>query len=67
MASLADIPDAFLAQEHKPQLIEWLKLLPTTWEEKLRLLTLWSRFTQSTYTQDDVTEITSKGLLTNAR
>jgi hypothetical protein len=63
MASLADIPDAFLAPGLIKPFIEWLKLLPATKETKHELLALWNQHTHGTYTHADIHEIDSTGFL----
>jgi hypothetical protein len=43
MASLADIPPAFMSAEFKLQLIEWLRLLPIPLDQRANLLTMWKQ------------------------
>lgn len=43
MASLADIPDAFLIGGMFDQFIEWLIVIPTTTEIKTELLSIYSK------------------------
>jgi len=45
MASLADIPAHLLTADAKPQFIEWLVRIPTTYGIRRRLLSLWAQAT----------------------
>jgi hypothetical protein len=63
MANLADIPPVFLSEDFRDPFVEWLKLLPTTKEQKTRLLALWAEAATTKFTQDELTEVTTKGLI----
>jgi hypothetical protein len=50
MASLADIPDAFLIGGMLDQFIEWLIVIPATTEVKTELLSIYCRATHEKLT-----------------
>ena len=63
MASLADIPDAFLAPGMIKPFIEWLKLLPATKETKLEILDIWKNHTHGSYSHADASTISNNGFI----
>ena len=65
MASLADIPDAFLHKDLIEQFIEWLTLTPTTPAIRAQLLSIWTQQTGGAYTADQYLQATTTGLLVN--
>jgi hypothetical protein len=63
MASLADIPDAFLDPTMIEPFIEWLIILPTSKNAKTKLLSIWADATGGTVSYDRFIRATTTGLI----